>query len=52
MAALILVELLILLVGLLLCCVGLLAAYPVMICISTAAYRQLFGDEGSTGFLQ
>ena len=48
---LLIIEALILLVGLILCCVGLLAAFPVVICISTAAYRQIFGSEDSTGFL-
>ena len=41
----------ILLVGALLCGVGLLAAAPLVVCISTAAYRQLFGSEDRTGLL-
>ncbi|MDI9407179.1 MAG: hypothetical protein QM522_10790 [Chitinophagaceae bacterium] len=41
----------ILLVGALLCGVGLLAAAPLAVCISTAAYRQLFGSEDRTGLL-
>ena len=48
---LLIVESLILLVGLLLCGVGLLAAAPVVICISTAAYRQLFGTDDAREFL-
>ena len=44
-------EFLIILLGTLLCFVGLLAAAPVVICISTAAYRQLFGSEDQTGLL-
>lgn len=48
---LLIVESLILMIGLLLCGVGLLAASPVVFCISTAAYRQLFGNEDNTGFL-
>jgi uncharacterized membrane protein len=46
-----LVQSLIVLVGLLLCGVGLLAAAPVAICVSTAAYRQLFGADDRTGLL-
>ena len=38
-------------IGLLLNGVGLLVASPLVICISTAAYRQLFGTEDQTGFL-
>ena len=38
-------------VGLLLCGVGLLAAAPVVIRISTAAYRQLFGTDDAREFL-
>ena len=45
------VESLILLIGLLLCGVGLLAASPVVFCVSTAAYRQLFGNKDTTGFV-
>jgi hypothetical protein len=46
-----LLQALILLVGALLCGVGLLAAAPLAVCISTAAYRQLFGSEDRTGLL-
>ena len=48
---LLIVEVLILVIGFLLCGIGLLAASPVVICISTAAYRQLFGTDDTTGFL-
>ena len=48
---LLIVELVILIIGAALCGVGLLAAGPVVICISTAAYRQLFGSDVSTGAL-
>ena len=48
---LLIVELVILVIGAALCGVGLLAAGPVVICISTAAYRQLFGSDVSTGAL-
>ena len=51
MLLLLVVELLILGIGLLLNGVGLLVASPLVICISTAAYRQLFGCEDQTGFL-
>ena len=51
MVLLLIVESLILLIGLLLCGVGLLAASPVVFCVSTAAYRQLFGNEDTTGFV-
>jgi hypothetical protein len=46
-----LLEALLLMVGLLLCLVGLLAAAPLVVCVSTAAYRQLFGSEDRTGLL-
>ena len=36
--------------GFLLCCVGLVAAWPLGICISTTAYRQLFGTEARPDF--
>ncbi len=45
------IEFLVLLVGLLACVVGLFAAAPVVMCISTAAYRQIFGTEDLTGLL-
>ena len=41
----------ILLIGALLFGVGLLAAFPLVLCVSTAAYRQLFDDTDNTGFL-
>lgn len=41
----------ILLIGALLCGVGLLAAAPLVLCVATAAYRQLFGREDRTGLL-
>ena len=41
----------ILLLGAVLCGVGPLAAFPVTLCVSTAAYRQLFGDTDNTAFL-
>ena len=46
-----LVEFAIALVGLLACVVGLLVAVPVILCTSTAAYRQVFGSEDLTGLL-
>lgn len=48
---LVVMELLLLGVGLLLCCVGLTAAAPLVVCIATAAYRQLFSSQPSTDFL-
>lgn len=38
-------------IGFLACCLGLLVAIPLMTCISTAAYRQIFGTEDRTGLL-
>ncbi|MEB3302646.1 MAG: hypothetical protein VKN56_11830 [Cyanobacteriota bacterium] len=35
--------------GLLACGVGLFVAMPVMVCVATAAYKQLFGSEDRTG---
>jgi uncharacterized membrane protein len=46
-----LVEFAIALLGLLACVVGLLVAVPVVLCTSTAAYRQVFGSEDLTGLL-
>jgi hypothetical protein len=46
-----LLEALLLLAGFLLCLVGLLAAVPLVACVSTAAYRQIFGSEDRTGLL-
>jgi uncharacterized membrane protein len=51
MLLLLIVEVVILGIGLLLNGVGLLVASPLLICISTAAYRQLFGTADQTGFL-
>lgn len=48
---LLIVDALILVIGTLLCGVGLLVAAPVVACITTAAYRQLFGSEDQTGLL-
>ena len=48
---LLIAEVAILLIGTLLCGVGLLAAFPLTLCVSTAAYRQLFDDTDNTGFL-
>lgn len=46
-----LAEVGILLLGMLACLVGLFVAAPVATCVSTAAYRQLFGREDRTGLL-
>ncbi len=46
-----LAEFAIALLGLLACVVGLLVAVPVILCTSTAAYRQVFGSEDLTGLL-
>jgi uncharacterized membrane protein len=46
-----LLEIGLILLGLLACVVGLLVAVPVILCISTAAYRQVFGSEDLTGLL-
>ncbi len=46
-----LLEFAIVLLGLLACLVGLLVAVPVVMCVSTAAYRQVFGTEDLTGLL-
>ena len=48
---LLVVETIILVIGVLLCGVGLLVAAPVVACVTTAAYRQLFGSEDQTGLL-
>ena len=48
---LLIVETIILVIGVLLCGVGLLVAAPVVACVTTAAYRQLFGSEDQTGLL-
>ena len=44
--------LVILLLGVLACVVGLVAAAPVCVCITGAAYRQLFGQEDPAGLLR
>jgi uncharacterized membrane protein len=48
---LLIVDAVILVIGTLLCGVGLLVAAPVVACITTAAYRQLFGCEDQTGLI-
>ena len=48
---LLVLEALILLLGVLACVVGLVAAAPVCLCITGAAYRQLFNDDDQTGLL-
>ena len=52
MLLLLIVNTVILTVGFILLGVGLLVASPLVICISLAAYRQLFGTEDQTGFLK
>jgi uncharacterized membrane protein len=42
-------NVILLLAGLLACGVGLLVALPLVTCVATAAYRQLFGPEDRTG---
>ena len=51
MLLLLIVNTIILTVGIILNGVGLLVASPLVICISLAAYRQLFGTDDQTGFL-
>jgi len=48
---LLILQVVILLLGVLACVVGLVAAAPVCICITGAAYRQLFGQEDKTGLI-
>jgi len=48
---LLIVDAVIIAIGALLCGVGLLVAAPVVACITTAAYRQLFGNDDQTGLL-
>ena len=48
---LLIVEFAIVIIGAVLCGVGLLTAFPLTLCVSTAAYRQLFDDTDNTGFL-
>ena len=49
--SLLILQVLILLLGFLVCVVGLVAAALVCICITGAAYRQLFGQEDKTGLI-
>ena len=48
---LLILQVVILLLGALACLVGLVAAAPVCVCITGAAYRQLFGQEDQAGLL-
>ncbi len=48
---LLVLQALILLLGVLACFVGLVAAAPVCLCITGAAYRQLFNNDDQTGLL-
>ena len=48
---LLIVDAVIIVIGTLLCGVGLLAAAPIVACITTAAYRQLFGTTDHTSLL-
>jgi uncharacterized membrane protein len=48
---LLVLQALILLLGVLACFVGLVAAAPVCLCITGAAYQQLFNSDDKTGFL-
>ena len=48
---LLMLQALILLLGVLACVVGLVAAAPVCLCITGAAYRQLFNADDQTGLL-
>jgi hypothetical protein len=47
-----LAEALLLFAGFLACLVGFFVAHPVVVCVSTAAYRQLFGTDDGTGTLR
>ena len=49
---LLVLQVVILLLGLLACVVGLVAAAPVCVCITGAAYRQLFGQQDQAGLLR
>ena len=51
MFGLLVLQALILLLGVLACLVGLVAAAPVCLCITGAAYRQLFKADDQTGLL-
>ena len=46
-----LAEFAVMLLGLMACVVGLFVAIPVVACISTAAYRQVFGTTDLTGLM-
>ena len=48
---LLILQVVILLLGVLACVVGLVAAAPVCVCITGAAYQQLFGQEDQAGLL-
>ena len=48
---LLIVDAVIIVIGTILCGVGLLVAAPVVACITTAAYRQLFGTTDHTGLI-
>ena len=49
--ALLILQVVIVLIGFLACLVGLFAAAPVCVCITGAAYRQLFGTSDAVGLL-
>ena len=49
---LVLLQTVILLIGVLLMVLGLLAAIPLVFCITGAAYRQLFGSDDRAEFLK
>ena len=49
---LLVMQVVILLLGLLACVIGLVAAVPVVFCITGAAYRQLFSADDNAGFLK
>jgi uncharacterized membrane protein len=49
---LLILKVLILMLGVLACVVGLVAAAPVCLCITGAAYRQLFGQDDAAGLLK
>ena len=51
-ADLLVMQVVILLLGLLACVIGLVAAVPVVFCITGAAYRQLFSADDNAGFLK
>ena len=49
---LLVLQKIILLIGVLLMVLGLLAAVPLVFCITGAAYRQLFGSDDRADFLK